>query len=144
MIWQSLQKYMMPLIQEHASSYHLEGIKLLKLDADIKPDFNSFVDLFRETSSGFGIEPVDKEIDPHEYFSLIRQMKFPCIETMRTHAELFCASEPDFWHEAIGHLAPLCFQDIQEFYLDVADYMLAAKSAAAFKRRLALAWTLME
>lgn len=143
-VWAYLQKYMLPLIKQHASSYHLQGIHDLNLDAENKPSFNEFKHLFAEVSNGFQIEPVNKELHPIEYFSLIRQKKFPCIEKIRSPEELFCANEPDFWHEAIGHIAPLCYPEVQEFYLDIAEYMLSAQSKATFEKRLSIAWTLTE
>ncbi len=142
--WQYLQKYVMPLIKANASSYHLNGIRLLKLDEEHSPEFDAFQALFYEVSAGFEIYPVDKEIDPIEYFALIRDKKFPCIKKLRSHAELFCAHGPDFWHEAIGHLAPLCFKEIQTFYLEIADCMLSTKTKREFENRLAIAWTLTE
>jgi phenylalanine-4-hydroxylase len=142
--WFYLQKYMLPLIKQHASSYHVRGIHHLNLDHPQKPNFKDFQKLFYNVSKGFEIQPVNKEIKPLEYFSLIRHRKFPCIEKTRSLDELFCANEPDFWHEAIGHIAPLCFPEIQEFYLQIADYMLSAKSSTQFKKHLAVSWTLTE
>lgn len=142
--WSYLQKYVIPLIYQHASSWHVKGIQLLKLDTNKQPDFNQFKKMFRHESKGFSIEPVKNEIPPKEYFALIRDKKFPCIESIRSHEELFCANEPDFWHEAIGHIAPLCFREVQDFYLEIADYMLSAKNEYQFQRQLAVAWTLSE
>ncbi len=142
--WYYLQKYMMPQILRHASSYHIQGIYKLGLQAESPPDFAAFQHLFSRISNGFRIETVDREIEPQEYFSLIRAKKFPCVAALRSHHEIFCANEPDFWHEAIGHIAPLCFREVQDFYLEIAEYMLSARSSAIFKRHLAVAWTLME
>lgn len=142
--WIYLQKYMMPLIKKHASSYHLKGIQYLALDKQEKPNFKSFQQRFFEISRGFQIEPVSHEINPFDYFSLISQKKFPCIDRLRDHDELFCANAPDFWHEAIGHIAPLCFEEVQTFYLEMADHLLASKSSSQFKQRLTVVWTLME
>lgn len=143
-VWFYLQKYMLPLIMQYASSYHVEGIVKLGLDKPRKPNFIAFQKTFADQANGFEIEAVDDEIDPVEYFTLIRARKFPCVANLRTHRELFCASEPDFWHEAIGHLAPLCFREVQDFYLEIADYMLSAKTTTEFNDHLAVAWTLME
>lgn len=142
--WFYLQQYIMPLIRQHASSYHVEGIKSLKLDGTVQPDFKEFQDLFYHVSHGFQIQPVCKEIAPEEYFTLISQKKFPCVPLIRPHNELFCANEPDFWHEAIGHIAPLCFPEVQEFYLGIAHHILTAKTKLQRRQHLAVAWTLME
>lgn len=142
--WFYLQKYMMPLIKQYASSYHVEGIKRLHLDSDKQPDFKSFQKLFYEVSNGFAIQPVNSEIDPMAYFTLISQRKFPCIQSMRSLSEVFCANEPDFWHEAIGHIAPLCFKEVQDFYLDIARYVLSAKSRAEYQSQVGIAWVLTE
>jgi phenylalanine-4-hydroxylase len=142
--WVYLQQYMMPFIKKNASSYHLKGIEYLSLDKTEKPNFKIFQQRFHEISCGFKIEPVTHEITPFEYFTLISQKKFPCIERLRDHNEIFCANEPDFWHEAIGHIAPLCFEEVQAFYLEIAEHLLSANTKAQFNKRLAIAWTLME
>lgn len=142
--WFYLQKYMMPLIKLHASVFHLQGIDRLNLDSMQQPDFKAFQRVFAEISQGFTIEPVDQELSPMDYFTLISERRFPCIEKIRSHEELFCGNEPDFWHEAIGHIAPLCFKEVQEFYLEIADCLLSAKTKQQFHRQLTVAWTLME
>lgn len=142
--WFYLQKFIMPLIVKHASFYHLSGINKLKLNHLQKPDFKEFSQLFFVESNGFQLEPVNHELAAKEYFSIIKEKKFPCIEKMRFMNELFCALEPDFWHEAIGHIAPLCFKEVQQFYLDIAEIMLTTKNDKDFNKKLALAWTLTE
>jgi phenylalanine-4-hydroxylase len=141
--WYYLQKYMMPLIKKNASSYHIQGIKALGLETEQKPDFQLFKNRFERLANGFKLQPVSNEISAKEYFSLIQQRRFPCIEKMRSHEEIFCASAPDFWHEAIGHIAPLCFPEVQEFYLKIANSLLE-KSDEQFNQSMPVAWTLME
>jgi phenylalanine-4-hydroxylase len=143
-VWEYLQIYLMPLIKQHASSYHVEGIRLLKLDAHQPPGFEEFRQSFYKISNGFDLQEVDDEIDPIEYFTLIQQGKFPCIKRIRSHSEMFCAGDPDFWHEAIGHIAPLCFPEVQAFYSQVASFILASKNNAEYKHNVAVAWTLTE
>lgn len=142
--WRLLQQFMMPLIKQHGSSYHTIGIQKLGLDEDKMPEFESFRSRFRAHSNGFDLARVSDEIEPREYFSLILEKKFPCVQTLRPVNEIFCGNEPDFWHEAIGHIAPLCFPEIQQFYLDIAAYMLSAPSDLIFNHHLAVSWTLTE
>ena len=142
--WPYLQKFMMPLIKRRASSYHLNGINKLSLDCKIQPDFCEFSERFYNCSDGFELYEVTKEIEPITYFSLICQRKFPCINLVRAHEELFCANEPDFWHEAIGHIAPLCDREVQEFYIETAHHVLASHDKIAFNQNMAVAWTLLE
>lgn len=142
--WFYLKKYMLPLIKQHASDYHLKGIALLSLDREKKPNFNQFQDLFYKVSRGFEIFPATGEVAPLDYFHLIKAKKFPCIAKLRSLDALFCGNEPDFWHEAIGHLAPLCCPEIQAFYLAIAEYILSSKTSNEFENNLAIAWTLME
>ena len=141
--WFYLHQYVFPFIQKHASSYHIRGIKLLGLDSPQQPNFKEFQNKFTEMANGFEIYPVSHEIDPETYFYLISKKKFPCIETLRPLDEVFCANAPDFWHEAIGHIAPLCFEEVQRFYLEIAEYMLYAKKTD-FENHLAVAWILTE
>lgn len=142
--WQYLQKFTMPLLQQRASSYHLDGIRKLKLDQNQRPVFDDFRELFYVQSNGFEIHPSTEEIEPREYFELISHRKFPCVQRIRSHHELFCANEPDFWHEATGHLAPLCDTRVQEFYAQCAEYILHSKDEQTFEEHMAVAWTLME
>lgn len=142
--WFYLQKYMMPLIKRHASSYHIKGITLLDLDSQKSPDFTAFQNKFYEISQGFQLQLVHDEIEPITYFTFIKQKKFPCIANIRSLNEVFCANEPDFWHEAIGHIAPLCFPEVQTFYMDIARYILESKTDSLYQKRLAVAWTLTE
>ncbi|KTD03796.1 phenylalanine-4-hydroxylase [Legionella geestiana] len=142
--WQYLQKYLSPLIQASGSRWHCEGIMRLGLHSQDAPDFSEFARRFHGESNGFSIHPVKGEIEPVTYFSLIAQKKFPCIPEMRHNDSLFCGSEPDFWHEAIGHLAPLCFPEVQDFYLSVADKILSSSGTPRYERNLAIAWTLSE
>lgn len=142
--WVYLQKFMMPLIKQRASQYHLDGIQKLNLESTEKPDFDDFSERFYQAANGFQVCRVNDEIEPVEYFTLISQRKFPCINILRPHDELFCANEPDFWHEAIGHLAPLCSPQVQDFYLDVAQHVLSARSREDFENQMAVAWTILE
>lgn len=142
--WTYLQKFMMPLIKQRASQHHLDGIQKLALECHEKPDFNDFSERFFQVSNGFQMVRACEEIEPAEYFTLISQRKFPCINTLRSHDELFCANEPDFWHEAIGHLAPLCSPQVQDFYIDIADHVLSVKSHTDFENKMAIAWTILE
>ena len=60
--WFYLHQYMLPLIMQHASHYHIEGIFKLKLNLAEKPDFAEFKNNFAEEANGFTIEMVDEEI----------------------------------------------------------------------------------
>lgn len=141
--WYYLQKEVMPLIKQQGSSYHVRGIEKLALDVNVMPEFDEFQSRFYEMSQGFELQQVESEISPTTYFSLIQQKKFPCITRIRPLNEIFCGNEPDFWHEAIGHIAPLCFQEVQTFYLTIAEKMLSA-SETDFAAHLAVSWTLTE
>lgn len=142
--WFYLQKYVMPLIKQHASSYHIEGIKQLGLDSEIQPPFADLCSLFHEQSAGFKMESVTDEIEPLEYFALIRDGKFPCIAETREKTSLFCGNAPDFWHETIGHIAPLCSKTVQDFYLSIAEKILSANTKRQLKHHIEIAWTITE
>lgn len=142
--WFYLQKYMLPLIDKHATTYHLQGLELLGLRTAKQPDFFTFQKHFASIASGFSIVKADREIPPKEYFTLIKNKQFPCIANMRPINGVFCTNTPDFWHEAIGHLTALCFKEVQEFYTQYAAFVLAAQSPQEFNQRMAIAWTLME
>lgn len=142
--WHYLQKYMLPLLEKNASSYHLQGLELLELKCENQPDFESFKMHFAKVANGFTIINANYEIPPKEYFTLIKNKQFPCIATMRPISGVFCTNAPDFWHEAIGHLTALCFPEVQEIYAEYAAFVLEAKTPNDFNQRMAIAWTLME
>lgn len=142
--WYYLQKYMLPLIEESASSYHKQGLELLALKCEDKPDFSDFQKKFASVANGFTVIKARSEIPPKEYFTLILNKQFPCVVSMRPVSGVFCTNAPDFWHEAMGHLTALCANEIQEIYQEYAAFVLSAKSNHEFNQRMAVAWTLME
>jgi phenylalanine-4-hydroxylase len=51
-----------------------------------------------------------------EYFESLAHRRFPCIPELRKPNQVLGGAEPDFWHEAVGHLAPLVCPEVSRFY----------------------------
>lgn len=113
--WRLLQRFVLPLIFEHGSHYHCLGIQSLGLDRDEPPEFNDFCSLVYE-AYGWSITLSEGELSAQDFFELLSRKKIPCVRQLRPIAEVFAASKPDFWHEAIGHIAVLGNSEASDFY----------------------------
>lgn len=135
--WQTLQQFTLPLISKHACSSHIQGIKKLGLNQDTIPNFEKFCDDVCRLS-GWEIVSCDGELPANDFFKLISQKKFPAVNKMRPLNAVFCGYEPDFWHEAVGHISLLIDPAYSDLYQRVAHRILN------HPEDLAIFWVLLE
>ena len=113
--WQLLQDFTLPLISDKASSFHQHGIRTLGLNLPQCPDFVSFKNQVL-TKTGWKLVESHEELSAPQFFALLATKSFPCVSKLRPENEVFAASKPDFWHEAIGHIALLATPESADFY----------------------------
>jgi phenylalanine-4-hydroxylase len=113
--WKLLQQFTLPLFHRYASAAHREGARVLGLDVEKEPDFAKFSARVEEVT-GWTVVETRGEMLPPDYFAALAERKFPCIPKLRNVNEVLCGKDPDFWHEAIGHLAPLVSPEVSRFY----------------------------
>ncbi len=126
-IWSLLLAYNMPLLSKLCLKVHLNGIAALNLTHANSPSYQETAARLK-LLSGWQCEPVSKEAEPLQFFTLLSQKRFPVIHQLRPIHALFCGFEPDYWHEAIGHLAILVDREFSEFYQWCGALVVQAKN----------------
>jgi phenylalanine-4-hydroxylase len=144
--WQILHEFTLPLVRELASSAHREGITRLGLNTGQQPEFTGFRRVV-ESETGWKIVPASDEWNARDFFALLAQRSFPCVASLRPTTEVFAGSKPDFWHEAVGHLAPLVNREISDFYCwcgETVTHLYQNNQFATARRLEQVLWALLE
>jgi phenylalanine-4-hydroxylase len=110
-----LQRFTVPLLRRYASAAHVEGVRTLGLEGENEPDFAEFSTQVEEVTGWTVVETREEMLAP-DYFAALAERRFPCIPELRTVNQVLCGKDPDFWHEAVGHLAPLVSPEVSRFY----------------------------
>lgn len=146
-VWQLLVHYNSPLLSQFATPAQLVGINLLGLNQPTGPSFQEISSRL-ECLSGWSLVPANGEVQPLEFFTLLARRKFPVVSKIRPIHALFCGYEPDYWHEAIGHLAFLTDPEFCKFYQFcgklVTELASRPNSELLLNSLYQLLWTLME
>lgn len=115
-VWSRIYQYLQPYLENHASSLHKTGIQQLGLKSDVLPDFSEFADsVFEKT--GWNVTEVEGELGAVEFFQELAEKSFPLVRRMRPIDQLYGGIDPDFWHEAFGHIPPLTHPSVSDLYL---------------------------
>jgi phenylalanine-4-hydroxylase len=104
-----------PAISAKACDEYLAVRSALAIDEERIP---TLVDLDRmlRRSTGWGLVRADGYIRPEWFFRLLADRRFPCMDQLRNARELRYTSEPDMFHDVIGHLPMLASPTISEYY----------------------------
>ena len=144
--WTLLQNFTTPLILNFASRAHLQGLRefgLLESEMPIYSDFAKKV----EQTTGWKIEHCERQLESLEYFSLIARKILPCNSALRPSSGVLCGNSPDFWHEAIGHIAPFIDPKVSEFYQHCGQLYVDLVEQGQFDQAYRLErvlWTILE
>jgi phenylalanine-4-hydroxylase len=102
------------LAPRYVCAEYLAARKLLNLDESFIPDLHELDGELR-ACSGWGIIKARGYVQPRVFFQLLKQKLFPCNDLIRHHTELDYTSEPDLWHDIMGHLTMLADPVFGEF-----------------------------
>ncbi len=144
--WKTLQRFTVPLIQELASSAHAKGIEAFHLNRFTSLSFDAFIKKVADMTS-WQIHECNIEIEPKEFFRLLAKKHFPCVRSLRPIDRVFCGSTPDFWHEAIGHIAPLtdpCVSDFYQFCGQLVCELFDRDQSEDAEKLMQVLWVLLE
>lgn len=114
-VWKLLLAYNLPLIRQFGTKAQYDGMRTLGL-FDSKPPTRDDISLRLEKTSGFKVISAEKELAPREFLQLLSQKIFPAVTTVRPLHAILCGYEPDYWHEAVGHLSILTDPKYADFY----------------------------
>lgn len=113
-IWHDLVTRQLGMVEQHACSAYLEGLKLLDLPSERVPQLPEINRVLQQTT-GWRVEPVPALINFDRFFNLLANKQFPVATFLRTREEFDYLQEPDFFHEIFGHCAMLTNPDFAAF-----------------------------
>lgn len=93
---------------------YLSAKKRLGIEEDAIPELR---ELHRRLNrlSGWSIVKAVGYVQPRVFFQLLKKKVFPCNDLLRHPSELAYTSEPDMWHDVMGHLPMLVDPVFSEF-----------------------------
>jgi phenylalanine-4-hydroxylase len=113
--WRNLCRIQAPSITAKACAEYIDARERLVIDEDRIP---TLVDLDRmlRLRTGWGLIRADGYITPKWFFRLLADRYFPCMDGLRHAREILYTSEPDMFHDVMGHLPMLGSPAISEYY----------------------------
>lgn len=105
-VWRALCERQTPALERSMCADFLAGARALRLDPTRMPRHG---ELSRRLDDlcGWRIETVPGLIPARDFFTLLRQRRFPSPEWIRHPEELEYTSAPDAFHDLFGHLPQL-------------------------------------
>jgi phenylalanine-4-hydroxylase len=113
--WRTLCRVQAPAVSQKACDEYLAVRDELDIDEERIP---TLVDLDRmlRQRTGWRLVRADGYIPPEWFFRLLADRCFPCMDQVRNAREVLYTSEPDMFHDVIGHLPILASPIISEYY----------------------------
>lgn len=115
--WQTLIKRQKKAVQNRACDEFLEGLEALQLPMDCVPQLSAVNAILKKT--GWEMEPVHGTVLITEFFTMLKNRKFPVANFIRVPEELDYLQQPDVFHELFGH-GPLllnpAYADFMQWY----------------------------
>ena len=112
--WHTLIKRQQQVVQNRACDEYLAGLEALQLSQDHVPQLSTVNKAFEKT--GWEMIPVHGTVLISEFFTLLKNRKFPVANFIRVPEELDYLQQPDVFHELFGH-GPLLLNPVY------ADFM---------------------
>jgi phenylalanine-4-hydroxylase len=131
-VWSILLERQKKMVEHRACEEFIQGIELLAFEKDKIPQHRDITQRLRNIT-GWGVEPVAAVIPAHDFFTLLKNKKFPAASFIRTLEELDYLQEPDIFHELFGHCPLLTNQAYANF---MHDYGKLALDVTAEQRRI--------
>jgi phenylalanine-4-hydroxylase len=113
-VWRMLFERQMGQLPGIASEEYLEALKTVGFNADRIPNFEEVNAILRE-HTGWSIEVVKGLIPNREFYTLLRDRKFPASTWLRRIDQLDYLQEPDMFHDVFGHIPLLTNQYFCDF-----------------------------
>ncbi len=86
-----------------ASESFLKGVRALRLDEGVIPEFSAFNERFQEVT-GWEVVAVPGVIPNEPFFRLLAERRFPVANFLRRGGSQDYNDEPDMFHDLFGHL----------------------------------------
>ena len=113
-VWRLLFERQMKQLPGMASDEYLEALKKVGFSADRIPNFKELNVILKE-ATGWQVEVVKGLIPNREFYTLLRDKKFPASTWLRRLDQLDYLQEPDMFHDVFGHTPLLINQFFSDF-----------------------------
>ena len=113
-VWKTLYTRQYQLIKENACNEYLSGFNELNISIDTIPQLPK-INKILKSLTGWQLEPATGIISFDYFFKLLAEKKFPAATFIRHLEDLDFTSEPDIFHEIIGHCPLLANEQYADF-----------------------------
>lgn len=118
--WHILTKYCLSRLKNVACQQFWDGWNSLDLSLDKMPDLNRFAEIYFQ-KTGWTLVRAEGEVPSVEFLLMLSRKEFPLVWELRGINEIFASSEPDLWHEIVGHACVLTNPQIQDLYWTIGN-----------------------
>ena len=119
--WHQLITRQNQVVQNRACDEFIAGLDALQLSSNAVPQLATVNNVLKKT--GWEMIPVSGTVLIDEFFTLLKNRKFPVANFIRVPEELDYLQQPDVFHELFGH-APLLlnqtYADFMQWYGNMA------------------------
>jgi len=122
-VWKILFERQMPNLPEAACKAYLEGVEIVKFNADEIANFEKLNKILAETT-GWEVQVVPGLIDDDLFFGLLNNKRFPSSTWLRKMEQLDYLEEPDMFHDAFAHMPLLTNPHYTGFLEDISGIAL--------------------
>jgi phenylalanine-4-hydroxylase len=112
--WRNMIQMHKAQAPQHVCKEYLHAVERLGIDEHYIPELRQ-LDRRLKALSGWGIIKAQGYVQPRAFFQLLTQKLFPCSDLLRHASEVTYTSEPDMWHDVMGHLPMLIDPTFGEF-----------------------------
>ena len=102
-VWTRLYQRMLPCWERSATPVFLDGICKLGLKPDHVPELSE-VNALLAPLTGFQAVPVAGYVPAAEFFSHLKERRFPTVTKVRSESQMDYLPEPDIFHDVAGHV----------------------------------------
>lgn len=102
-VWKILFERQMPNLPQAACKEYLEGVEIVKFNADEIANFAKLNKILADTT-GWQVQVVPGLIDDDLFFGLLNNKRFPSSTWLRKMEQLDYLEEPDMFHDAFAHM----------------------------------------
>jgi phenylalanine-4-hydroxylase len=118
--WNVLSTYTLSRLKGLACQSFWHGMDKLAYNPDQIPDLEIIRDqVFKET--GWTLQRAKGEVPAGEFLEMLANKSFPLVYELRPANETFASSDPDLWHELIGHVPMLFDPFVRELYWTIGQ-----------------------
>ena len=132
--WQILYKRQCDIVKGRACDEFMTGLQEIDFPTDKIPQCPE-MNAKLQAATGWGVQPVPALIPTDQFYTLLRNKRFPAATFIRTREEIDYLQEPDLFHEYFGHCALLtnqAYADFIEWYGSNALSLGCSQRGAAF------------